>query len=699
MAYYPTAPMPVGWNPTETGGHGKVLDEVRATQDKGGYTPGAWRFPKITTPATPPAGETSVYVKADGSMYVLDDNGVEKVVAGGGGSAVERVYHISNYGGERANTPTAGVLNAAALDQAHAAMQAGGKGTVEMYDGFWALGASTATGAGGKVRWYDGTSLRAAGKNGSTRILLRDTTAGFQFGDNETAGTRLGIIQNFTIDANHIADRPFVVMRGSNYVMKNIEINSANNVAGTLKGYGLLVQETQNCQFENFLVADCYAGVTLDGAPKNIMFIGFTVNECDIRWWFRHHVAHHAGGNHLMPDHIQVIGGLTEAEGITGPDNYAILFEAGSDVAFHMTTLNSNAAGTIIKMQKPDVPFDPNSKLSDLTIWGSKLSGGQGGTGILIGAACTLNLLGPGAIQGSDLIFQVNHAAARINREVIFSLPSNAQLFASTVPGLTAGQIITTHGERGITTTNTATTLTVDAMATQLANVNALTTPLTVENPLNPRDGQEIWLSLKSQAVQALTFGSAFAGTVAVPLPTATPGINARQLLGFRYVLGESNWRCIFNSAQAASGGSGSTTLAGLTDVTITSPVDGQVLKRSGSGWVNGTDNTGSSGGPAAVNVVTTPGATETLSSDTHGMHVLTLNANCTVTLTGSVGTDMLVVIKQPASGGPYTVTWVGADWPGGQQPTLTQAANGRDVFTFAKYETGDFVTAGYDVK
>lgn len=45
------------------------------------------------------------------------------------------------------------------------------------------------------------------------------------------------------------------------------------------------------------------------------------------------------------------------------------------------------------------------------------------------------------------------------------------------------------------------------------------------------------------------------------------------------------------------TGGGGATNLDGLTDVTITSPSSGQVLKFNGTAWVNGTDATGGGGG------------------------------------------------------------------------------------------------------
>ena len=51
----------------------------------------------------------------------------------------------------------------------------------------------------------------------------------------------------------------------------------------------------------------------------------------------------------------------------------------------------------------------------------------------------------------------------------------------------------------------------------------------------------------------------------------------------------------------ASGGGGGSSTLAGLTDVTISSASNGQVLKYNGSAWVNDTDATGSGGGGGGI--------------------------------------------------------------------------------------------------
>lgn len=50
-----------------------------------------------------------------------------------------------------------------------------------------------------------------------------------------------------------------------------------------------------------------------------------------------------------------------------------------------------------------------------------------------------------------------------------------------------------------------------------------------------------------------------------------------------------------------------------------------------------------------------------------------------------------ILQIFQPASGGPFTVTWAGGYmWPGGVAPVLSTAASARDIFSFVQVIGGN---------
>jgi flagellar capping protein FliD len=66
-------------------------------------------------------------------------------------------------------------------------------------------------------------------------------------------------------------------------------------------------------------------------------------------------------------------------------------------------------------------------------------------------------------------------------------------------------------------------------------------------------------------------------------------------------------------------------------------------------------------------------------------LHQLTLTANCTFTISGSVtaGRWFLLMLKQDATGS-RTATWPSTvKWPGGTAPTLTTTASRTDLFYF----------------
>ena len=94
------------------------------------------------------------------------------------------------------------------------------------------------------------------------------------------------------------------------------------------------------------------------------------------------------------------------------------------------------------------------------------------------------------------------------------------------------------------------------------------------------------------------------------------------------------------------SGGGGASALDDLTDVTITTPTSGQVLKYNGSAWVNDTDSTG--------HLVITPAYSATMSVNVSGASVvrISLTGNLQLGFTGGVdGQKFIVELIQDASG------------------------------------------------
>jgi hypothetical protein len=106
------------------------------------------------------------------------------------------------------------------------------------------------------------------------------------------------------------------------------------------------------------------------------------------------------------------------------------------------------------------------------------------------------------------------------------------------------------------------------------------------------------------------------------------------------------------------SGGGGSTTLDGLSDVVITTPTTGQVLKYNGTNWVNGTDDAGEApDGNTTYSLSATTvsgGANITLSGSDTTTDNLKLMAGSNVTITRT-DADTITIASTGSGGGGLT--------------------------------------------
>jgi len=99
------------------------------------------------------------------------------------------------------------------------------------------------------------------------------------------------------------------------------------------------------------------------------------------------------------------------------------------------------------------------------------------------------------------------------------------------------------------------------------------------------------------------------------------------------------------NYGGPGGGGSGATNLDQLTDVTITSPTTGQVLKYNGTTWVNDTDATGGGGGGGSSNsfsTITVAGQSNVVADSS--TDTLTLLAGNNITITTDAASDTITI-------------------------------------------------------
>jgi len=108
------------------------------------------------------------------------------------------------------------------------------------------------------------------------------------------------------------------------------------------------------------------------------------------------------------------------------------------------------------------------------------------------------------------------------------------------------------------------------------------------------------------------------------------------------------------NGTVIGTGGSGggASTLDDLTDVTITTPTAGQVLKYNGVNWYNGTDESGSGGGSSSNSFSTIEIAGQSSVVADSSTDTLTLVAGPNITLTTNASGDSITISASSSGGG-----------------------------------------------
>jgi hypothetical protein len=147
------------------------------------------------------------------------------------------------------------------------------------------------------------------------------------------------------------------------------------------------------------------------------------------------------------------------------------------------------------------------------------------------------------------------------------------------------------------------------------------------------------------------------------------------------YRSGDRGTQGIAGSGGTGGTGGGSSTLVGLTDVSISSPQAGQVLKYNGTIWINGTDLTGSGGGGGSL----APWSRKTANyTAVNGDRLIADTTNGTFTITLPVTPTL----------GDYVIITDGSNF---SNTNLTVARNGSTIEGFSDNVLLDTTGATYE--
>lgn len=184
----------------------------------------------------------------------------------------------------------------------------------------------------------------------------------------------------------------------------------------------------------------------------------------------------------------------------------------------------------------------------------------------------------------------------------------------------------------------------------------------------------------------------------------AFSSVTSATLLGSTHGLGTPNLlvQCFTNATPRQEIDYNTLTIHPSTyDITVTF-----TNSQTGICHVNGSGGGGGGGGGGASTAITTlyalgsSGSAKTVDPANGWTQTMTLSANCTVTLTQPTSGEAATVrvgVTQAASGGPYTVTFTGAKWPGGIVPIMSSGASKIDWFSCLLDGTNSYCTVAPD--
>ena len=127
-----------------------------------------------------------------------------------------------------------------------------------------------------------------------------------------------------------------------------------------------------------------------------------------------------------------------------------------------------------------------------------------------------------------------------------------------------------------------------------------------------------------------------------------------------------------------ATGSGGATDLNGLTDVTITTPSSGQVLKYDGSNWVNDTDATGGGGGGGGTGYFSTDQTNTGIHTTASNVGLGTTNPITSVQVNDVYGIETGVGSFTATAGVAYTAnTYTASDFANSEYTLFFQHSSG----------------------